>query len=178
MNHKIEVFDDFIPYDRMERIYDFCHNSSFKLGWADGNSDEKRKLKNLHSPWSFDDLDRSQLLQYIGPVLQKSKNFNHLSVDDIYLTACNLCTPADTFFAHTHADTDTLLYYPNLHWEDGWEGETRFLDKNNRDEIIYTTIYKPGRIILFDGEIPHIIGTQSISGPKYRFTVGVFFKRK
>jgi len=70
------------------------------------------------------------------------------------------------------------LYYPNLHWEDGWEGETRFFNKHNRDEIVYTSVYKPGRIILFDGEIPHQIGTQSITGPKYRFTIGVFFKRK
>lgn len=173
---RLEYFDNLVDYCSMDEIYRFCKDSNFKLGWKDG-SDEKRILNNLHSNWSFEDLKNSRLLPFVNLALKKSKKFNHLDEKKIYLTALNLVTPADTFYIHTHTDTDTLIYYANLHWEDGWEGETMFYDKNNLDNIIFTTPFKPGRMVLFDGSIPHTIGAQSISGPKYRFTVSIFFHK-
>ena len=68
------------------------------------------------------------------------------------------------------------MYYVNLDWEDGWYGETMFYNPNDLDEIVFTSAYKPGRIILFDGNIPHAIRPQSIKGPKYRMTLTVLFE--
>ena len=69
----------------------------------------------------------------------------------------------------------SVLYYINLDWRDGWHGETLFYNPNNLKEIIYTSLYIPGRIILFDGSIPHAIRPQSIKAPKFRFTLSLFF---
>ena len=47
------------------------------------------------------------------------------------------------------------------------------LRKNN---IIFTSPYIPGRIILFDGNIPHAIRPQSTNGPKFRISITLFFE--
>ena len=42
-------------------------------------------------------------------------------------------------------------------------------------EILYTSLYQPGRILLFDGYIPHAIRPQSVKGPKFRLSLSLFF---
>ena len=46
---------------------------------------------------------------------------------------------------------------------------------DDQSEIAYASVYIPGRIILFDGSIPHAIRPQSVKAPKYRFTLSLFF---
>ena len=69
------------------------------------------------------------------------------------------------------------LYYVNLNWEDGFYGETFFYNSKDLSKIEFASVYKPGRIILFDGHIPHAIRPQSIKGPKFRFTLSVFLRK-
>ena len=38
--------------------------------------------------------------------------------------------------------------------------------------------FTPGRIIIFNGTVPHSIRPQSFNAPQYRFTVSTFFKDK
>ena len=45
----------------------------------------------------------------------------------------------------------------------------------DKKDIIYTSPYTPGRIIVFDATIPHAIRPQSVIGPKFRFTLASFF---
>ena len=40
----------------------------------------------------------------------------------------NLSKSGDYNFCHTHKDKIVLLYYVNLHWHDGFGGETLFYD--------------------------------------------------
>ena len=51
------------------------------------------------------------------------------------------------------------------------------VDKNNINDIKFTSSYVPGRIILFDGTTPHAIRPQSSMAPKFRFSVSVFFNK-
>ena len=43
------------------------------------------------------------------------------------------------------------------------------------DEIIQSSKYKPGRIVLFDGKTPHSIRPSSHIAPQYRFTLFIGF---
>ena len=63
-----------------------------------------------------------------------------------------------------------------MEWKQEWWGETQFLSEDLK-EIIFTNQYVPGRVIWFDGEIPHTIKTQSFSAPKFRFSLSIFFDR-
>jgi hypothetical protein len=73
-----------------------------------------------------------------------------------------------------HADdqrtgTFTLLYYPNLEWQDGWEGETLFYDPSG--EISFAIRPRPNRCVFFDSRILHAGRAPSRACPALRVTV-------
>ena len=68
----------------------------------------------------------------------------------------------------------TMLIYPNIEWGLNHGGETVFYEED-RTEIVYINPYKPGRICIFDGSIPHCAKPQALVGPKYRFTIAIKF---
>ena len=72
-------------------------------------------------------------------------------------------------------DCKTLLYYANRHWEYNWGGNTIFYDNDGNAK---TNIeIKPGRIVIFDGGIPHTVMPMNIRcSPSYRFTVALKFE--
>ena len=55
----------------------------------------------------------------------------------------------------THVDHErsdySLMYFVNSKWEKGWGGEFEFDSTNLKDKVDFV----PGRVILFDGRIPH-----------------------
>ena len=81
---------------------------------------------------------------------------------------------------HMHMDgkfykCKTLLYYANQNWEYKCGGHTAFFDNNG--DIKTTVEVKPGRIVIFDGNIPHTVLPMNIrSSPSYRFTVALKFE--
>lgn len=104
----------------------------------------------------------------------------HLSEDlSIYNAYVNLGLPwdnqgvhGDHFFAKRGK---TLLYYVNKDWSQDWGGETVFFDQEGR-EIVYTSSFTPGRVVVFDSDIPHAARPQALAGPSYRFTIAVKFQ--
>tara|TARA_B100001996_G_scaffold147703_1_gene112515 strand:+ start:1529 stop:2284 length:756 start_codon:yes stop_codon:yes gene_type:complete len=68
----------------------------------------------------------------------------------------------------------TMLIYPNIEWKANWGGETAFYEEDC-EEMIYLNPYKPGRICIFDGSIPHCAKPQALIGAKFRFTIAVKF---
>ena len=53
----------------------------------------------------------------------------------------------------------TWLYYSNPVWEPNWMGETTFYDSDQ--EPIYAVFPKPGRVVVFAGDILHRGGVPS-----------------
>ena len=173
---KLETYDNLIDYSTRDIIHTFCINSSFRLGWEDSYEETKRATKNLHSHWSEEDYKNSQLEPYIKKAFSLSKSFKY-NLDKLWRVELNLVKSDDVHFIHTHNNRIVALYYVNLSWQDGWYGETIFYDKNNINDIKFTSSYVPGRIILFDGTTPHAIRPQSSMAPKFRFSVSVFFNK-
>lgn len=74
-----------------------------------------------------------------------------------------------------HTDTEatghkTVLYYCNGHWQPSWHGETLFYTPD-RSEIIRAIVPKPGRIVIFDSNIPHAGRDPARVCPVMRVTV-------
>jgi len=171
----IDTFDNELSFKDRQHIYRYVINSTYKLvGWSD--SDDLDIVKHdIHSKWSLDDLRRSRLYPVVVNLFKKSKKFK----GDLTFQQCvvNLVKHGDYYYPHTHGkDIYGALYYVNLDWKSHYGGETIFYDDQVKD-IIYTTPYVPGRLILFDGAIPHTIRPQSSKGPNYRFTITIFFKK-
>ena len=153
----IEVYDNLVPFHIQQRVYDMIVKSHFILGWADRDDISTDRL-NIYSEWSLDDLKRSNLDAYVQ---------NIQSFDKYKKTVVNLTKPCDYHYKHTHSGKTVILYYANLVWREGWDGETII------DGKVYE--YTPGRLIKMDGTQVHSIKPQSIIGPNFRFTIAMFF---
>lgn len=157
-----------------EKLYHYVSNSFFKIGSQDGPSPlDRRNHVYIHSDYSIDDVNRIGFLDK----LKELKQFKSYKDLELIRTTINVSVPSDTNFAHTHDDQISLVYYINLDWKPEWAGETIFYNED-MSEIIYSSVYKPARLIIFDGSIPHSIRVQSNSAPHYRFTWAMFFNKK
>ena len=161
----IKIHDNKVPFHVQEHAFNFTLSSNFRLGWKDRYEMQKMEI---HSVWSLDDLKNSMLYPYIEDLI---------SFDRWEKCIVNLTKAGDHYYAHAHGDNSrVILYYANLEWHDEWGGETVFYDHNK----IITNSYQfvPGRLLEFDGSLPHSIRPQSFIGPQYRLTISNFFKER
>lgn len=71
----------------------------------------------------------------------------------------------------------TGLYFANAHWQQDWAGELIFADQYG--ESLYAIEFKPGRLLLFPGDILHRAGSPSRICFAHRLSVGYkFYARK
>ena len=171
---KIKIFDDVFEYQKREQLYDLSINSNFRIGWADTSIIEHSEKVFMYSRW---DREYEMFVNKEFTPFIKNKELLELIGDREPVKVILNCTlHSDTYLTHTHRDNDVLLYYINMDWKQEWGGETQFLSEN-LNEIIFTNPYVPGRMVWFDGSIPHTIKTQSFDGSKYRFSVSLFFRK-
>jgi SM-20-related protein len=74
-----------------------------------------------------------------------------------------------------HTDTNdpghkTVVYYCNAYWQPNWGGETIFYTPDHSD-IIRAVMPKPGRLLIFDSNIPHAGRDPARLCPVMRVTV-------
>ena len=94
-------------------------------------------------------------------------------------TYVNLGIHSDVNQIHTDNSIEckTLLYYANKVWDRHWGGQTVFLDDYGASKKLVDIV--PGRIVIFDGRIPHTVMPMNIRAtPSYRFTVACKFELK
>lgn len=166
----IRVYDDTFTRFYREQIYNFVKKSLFQIGNADGGLPEYQRNHFLQSAYSEADVEKLGIL----PALNDTKIADEIKGRQLVRTLVNLSMPSDTYFAHIHPEEVVLLYYANLEWQESWHGETMFFN-DAQDEVVYSSIYKPGRIIIFNGRIPHAVRPPSASAPMYRFTLAMNF---
>ena len=181
----IHVFENEIPFNDRSKLYSVCSKSIFKLGSEDRTSIAMNKyisngtihIADTYSSWSKEDLrlinnQDCNFIFYLKKCISETPSFTNKFLESVEV---NLVRSTDIHYIHLHPRKQVALYYVNLDWEDGWYGETLFYEPHDLDNVCFTSTYKPGRIILFDGHIPHAIRPQSIKAPKYRFTLSLFF---
>lgn len=165
---KIYVFDDVFEHDWKRKAFKFLLNSKYSLGWTD-NEDPAHYEQYLHCGLSPEDIDNFGILKNICDpnVVDLLKN------KPIANCVANLSCHSDVYYAHSHKNT-SLLYYANPYWKEEWAGETIFYNESCT-ESVFVSVYKPGRVLIFDGSIPHTIRAPSRKAPNFRFTVAMFF---
>lgn len=164
---QINVFDDLTTLDFRLFAYKFATNSKFGLGWADS---AYSKYPYMCSSFSEEDVKNLGILEHI----KGSKALELVNVNKMTKAILNLSISNEPHWCHTHRDETVLLYYVNPEWREEWGGETLFMDDDVK-EIEFASMYTPGRIIVFDGQIPHTIRPPSIVAPTYRFSLSIFF---
>jgi SM-20-related protein len=77
---------------------------------------------------------------------------------------------------HTHQDIVpgvTAVYFANHEWDENWQGELLLFDR--RGEPFYAVAPKPGRLLVFAGDIPHRGGVPSRACYEPRLSVAFKF---
>lgn len=169
----ITVYDDVYPYDYREDMNAYALTSNYRIGWSDQTHLLPRSENYLHSGYSDEDLLRSNTYQTI----EKSEVAPEFEGMKMHKSILNLSVPSDSHYPHVHTDVDRVyLYYVNLDWNPGWHGETLFYN-DSLEEIEYAFPYKPGRVVVFDGNIPHSIRPQSYIADKHRLTLTIMLNK-
>lgn len=170
---KIFVFDDVFEMAWRRKTFMFLLRSHFTIGWPDQEDPHNAQHLYLHSRYTMEDVAQIRILEEAFKDDKIKSLLENKALDPNIGATVNLSVPTDTYFAHPHKNT-TLLYYPNPQWKEEWAGETLFFNEEV-SEVVYTSIYKPGRVIIFDGGIPHSLRPQSKLAPQYRLTFALFF---
>tara|TARA_Y100000593_G_scaffold93968_1_gene190871 strand:+ start:3178 stop:3702 length:525 start_codon:yes stop_codon:yes gene_type:complete len=173
MEKTIKVYNDILDRSDMENFYIDIMKSKFEIGWGDSPAIEHRNEQYWYSTYPTDEFIDSGWLSSI----KDEGLINKINNRDPNQVIINCTTYSDVYRPHTHPGKEVLLYYTNLEWKQEWWGETVFYSEDLKD-IIFTNQYVPGRAIWFDGSIPHSIKPQTHTGPKFRFSVSVFFDKE
>jgi hypothetical protein len=76
----------------------------------------------------------------------------------IYRSYCNYAAYGDMLFIHTDCPPGarelTALWFIAPEWTAEWGGETLFFDSSMDAQVAVTP--RPGRLVLFDGSLPHV----------------------
>lgn len=173
-NQKIQIIDNIFNLHERSSFYEFYRNSSYRIGWEDDSVIENQHLKYMYSKIDEQGLKNLGIMSgimrnsFTGPITQ-SHSINRV--------VTNLSFSNNTYYNHTHEEDKVMLYYGNMSWKTEWAGETLFFNEDG-SEIVFATPYVPGRVIVFDGKIPHTIRPQSALAPHFRFTMGIFWNKK
>jgi hypothetical protein len=168
-NKLIHVFDDLFTFAEINNFEKFINNSVYKVNGADDSYNAESKSQQIFSNYSFQDIENMQFIKSHGyEYLQKEFNLDYQKTKQIRV---NLTTPSErNYLHHDGLQGKTLLYYPNSLWKIEWGGHTLFMDENLEDTK-YACLYKPGRVVLFDSPIPHMILTPNIMTPVNRYSL-------
>lgn len=173
-NKKIYVYDNLFDMATMNSMYEFSTTSMFKINGSDNGLLENKEHLSLVSVYNPYDVER---LELIGRLPDEIKEKFNISIETMRHAMINLCTPSDRF--HTHVDNNfdtgiTIVYYLNTVWNPEWGGDTIFFDETGTD-FEFVSQYKPGRLIIFDSSIPHLIRPSTVLAPHFRFTFAAKF---
>ncbi len=92
-----------------------------------------------------------------------------------YRAYTNYAAYGDMLYTHMDCAPDrrglTALWFLSSHWEPEWGGETMFFDASG--DAMFCASPKPGRLVLFDGAIPHAGRPPSriCYAPRYSFAI-------
>ena len=164
---KYEIFDDVLPFSAQQRFFEYIYKSNYSIGWYDRL--EKRQYDYFHSPYSMIDVKKSN---FFDSIINK-KLFKLLKNQTLYKATVNVSMPHETYFVHSHGG-DSLIYYPNMTWEQSWEGETFIYEDDGK--TIHTCIpYTPNRVLWLKSNVAHSIRAPNNSAYDRRFTFACFF---
>lgn len=171
----IELFDNFLSGEEIKNLYSFCLNQNYTLsGKARYYDDEKFEKRDLSL---IKHLDLSRInFDLLSEIRKKISDI----IGDEYTcfrTYLNAFKFSDASLRHTdfhppNTEGITAVIYCNSNWDVDLGGETVFLETNSYDsEIIRSIIPKPGRMVLFCSDIPHIARCPNVLHSGYKYTL-------
>lgn len=169
MPAEIEVFDDAVPPQLVATLDEIVRMPIWKHGVKSASDDP-------FSFWFAPFADSEPALEKFSPELfslwlcvKRLLKGEH----KIELAYANGQTYGQAGEIHTDTDAPghkTVVFYCNSVWQPNWHGETLFYTPDHSD-VIKAVLPKPGRVVIFDGNIPHAGRDPSRLCPLIRVTI-------
>ncbi len=171
---KVFIIDDYFENRIIEDFYEFAKDLSYSRSEKSTASDEYPKyVVNFHEGKFLETTDIGKgLLE-----LFKKYREDHASYKP-FRAYINLSNYGDVEWPHRDCsvkkDDITILYYINKEWDYKYGGETLFYLQR---EPKFAVLPKPGRIVIFDGNIEHIGGLPNRTCKLSRYSLALKFKK-
>ena len=171
-NKKIHIYDDMFHHQDMQDIFAYVEQGEFKrtnldlVYFNNQNVDYKwSRMIGINDHWF------KRVIDIYNKNINELKH-NPFTVERSYINFSTLET-VDMIHCDCLAENTkqfTLLHYANWCWDPNWHGETIFYDSTGQDVVAAVTL-KPGRVIFFNGNIPHSALAPSRIAPYPRYTI-------
>lgn len=167
----VVVYDDVFSYQENLEIYQHICQLPFIRSNLDNTFDNN---KDIHIKWSALLKDPHPITNLFSDRYQQLDFFNNKRIQ-VFRQYVNFSTSETVDMVHLDSQSFqqnclTILHYANFTWNKNWHGETVFYN-NNADEILLSTMIKPGRVVIFDSNIPHSARPPSKLAEYARYTI-------
>jgi SM-20-related protein len=148
----INIIDNYFDKNEiLENYFYFRDNAPWNFT---GSGKDETKWRKFKYDLKFNNKIEKKFKKCTQNILKNLGFFDLLKLERVYASA----NPYGTVH-ESHKDNPfipiggiTVMYYLNSFWDLNFAGETVFIDNG---EIIKSIIPKPGRVIVFDGNIEH-----------------------
>lgn len=162
----LDVYDDVFTFAERTAFFNFLLNSKYRVNGGDSFN----RGYQIYSDFNLDDMKNSGMLDSSGfQEIDKKYNLLNRNIKQIRI---NFSPPSEQNKVHDDGAGLTFLYYATVDWNVDWGGHTLFMN-NTVDEAEYTCLYKPGRVVVFDGRIPHMIMTPTNLAKIPRYSLAI-----
>lgn len=165
--HKtIWVYDDVLDFQSRQSLFSYFSNSYFTTTGYDADFHTHRS-RQLYSNFGPHDLARSRFCTYPGicEIYQR----HSLESMTVKATRVNAVVASERNQTHSDACDYTMIYFSNMVWPLEWGGHL-FFPTENMDDIKQVVAFRPGRVVFFDGSIPHLVQTITPMAEDMRFS--------
>jgi hypothetical protein len=166
---EISIYDDEFTWGHRQHMFNFFMNSSYRFARIEQNHKEACMV----STFTGEDMKKLGLLENLHTQDLLDKLNGRIPVHAFV----NFDSMLELHHPHTHKGQEVLLYQANMEWRPEWYGETCFYQPDCK-EIAFMNLYTPGRLIWFDGDIPHSARPPSSVSPFCRFTFSIIFDKE
>ena len=154
----VEIYDDLISTRLLHEIYQHLR---YQHGWHFSNDDYSNNkgidVKASVTLGSETNIENFKVIPDFALLNILEKKFGDISRITRNLTNCfrkgdNPQYHQDSTATFNGKKDRTFIFYPNLIWHEEWGASTKFKIPGEKVKTIYP---KPGRLVVFDGDIWH-----------------------
>lgn len=170
----VNKYDNIFMFDERVDFYKFACNSFYKTNGSDSATDVSViKNNQMYSSFSQDDIECMGF--FSGDAIKSVLDQNDLSIENVKQFRINASHLGERNMVHHDGQGKTLLYCLNTEWRPEWGGHLMILN-DKLDDPTDIIGYKPGRVSIFDGSLPHCVMTPTVMSPSLRYTLVAQFR--
>jgi SM-20-related protein len=157
--HSIHIVDGLFAPDMVRVLHEILRKLEFSL--SDYDTRETRNELHWKHEFELEALDQLPLLRvWRDTVIARTNAFFPDRNAKLVRVHCNNQPYGDLQRVHHDLNPGvTALYFANAEWNQDWQGELVFFDRN--EEPFHAVAPKPGRVVIFPGHILHRGGVPS-----------------